>query len=246
MPTTVATVAGGLFGCYIGRMLGFWGNNPEPFQLVFLNREGHIVSKYLPFKYSMSSGIGYGFSNSGEEGTYFINPTYSLDIYLAGPGNQFIKKYRFDFGKFNLGTTLLNNEKVMSDPQPGRFFEEKYTSLNHLGVTSNTISFWGPVARTPWRFGSRQINRASGHVRFMEVDSLNIFGTYAGIPIEFAEKTSDEYFIFSRDAVDLMEILKKLTPEQKKVLSKFKGFDRLAKLKENDNPVLILYKVKDF
>lgn len=227
-------------------MLGFWGNNPEPFQLVFLNREGQIVSKFLPFKYFMPSGIGCGFSYSGEGGTYFINPSYSLDIYQAGPGNQFIKKYRFDLGKFNLDTSLLNDEKVMSDPHPGRFFEEKYTSLDHLAVTSNTISLWGPVARTPMRFGSRQINRTSGHVRFMEVDSLNIFGTYAGIPIEFAEKTSGDFFISTKDAIDLMELLKKLTPEQKKVLSKFKGFDRLAKLKENDNPVLVLYKVKDF
>ncbi|MCX6225249.1 MAG: 6-bladed beta-propeller [Bacteroidia bacterium] len=246
MPTTVAPVAGGLFACYVGRMLGFWGNKPEPDQVVFLSREGQIVSKYLPFKYFMQSGTGCGFSYSGEEGTYFINPSYCLDIYQAGPGDQFFKKYRFDFGHFNPDTSLLNNEKVMSDNNPGQYFNDKIKYLQEMTITTNTISFWGPVNQNTMRLGTRQINRTTGHVRFMELDSLNSYDFYNGLPIDYSNKSSGDYFFFFKDAVDLIDILKKLTSDQKRILSKFKGFDRLAKLKEDDNPVLVLYKVKDF
>ena len=43
-----------------------------------------------------------------------------------------------------------------------------------------------------------------------------------------------------------MDNLNNLSAEQKKLLSIYPGFDQLAKLKEDDNWVLILYKVKDF
>ena len=44
---------------------------------------------------------------------------------------------------------------------------------------------------------------------------------------------------------DVLDNLGKLSAEQKKQLSAYPGFDRLAKLKEDDNWVLVLYKVKD-
>lgn len=248
MPTKVAPLTGGLFACYIGRLSGFWDDNRELFQVVFLNREGQIVSKYLPFKYTMQSVTGGDFSNSGVEGTCLINPAYEYNIYQVGPGNQFFIKYRFDFGNYNIDTSLLNDERIQTNKQSSRIFGEKKTCLDHMTSTSNIISFWGPVVQTNMRFGTRQISRKSGHVRFMEVDTLNTFGYFAGIPIEFntESKASGVYFTFYKDAVDILEIFNKLKPGQKKVLSRFKGFDRLAKLKEDDNPLLILYKVKDF
>jgi hypothetical protein len=246
MAADVAPIAGGLFACHLGRMVRPGENGPELYQTVFINREGKVVSKYLPFKYPMRSVTSVDFSYSGEKGIYFINPAYGYDIYQAGPGNQFSVKYRFSYGNYSLDTSLLSNEKVMTSTVPDRSFGDKFTDLDHLAITSNTISLWGPLIQAKPRMGSRMINRSSGHVRFMELDSLFNYGHYAGFPIEFTEKSSGEFFTFTKDAVDLIEIYKKLTPDQRKTLSKFKGFDRLSKLKEDDNPVLVLFKVKDF
>ena len=44
----------------------------------------------------------------------------------------------------------------------------------------------------------------------------------------------------------LQNSMAKPSAEQKKMLKEYPGFDRLAKLKEDDNWVLILYKVKEF
>ena len=246
MAANVAPLKGGLFACYLGRMVRMGETSPELYQAVFFNREGQIVSKYLPFKYPMRSVTAVDFTYSGEDGIYFINPAYGYDIYQAGPGDQFFVKYRFSYGDHSMDTSLLSNEKIMTSAEPDRSFGRKFTDLDHLAITSNTISLWGPVIQGKTRMGMRYINRTTGHVRFMELDSLFNFGHYAGVPIEFGSQSSGEYFTFTKDAIDLMEILKKLTPEQKQALSKIKGFDRLAQLKADDNPVLILYKVRDF
>ena len=245
-PANVAPVKGGFFACYLGRQDRSRESSPGYYQVVFLNREGQITSKYLPFKYSMRSASAIDFSHSGETGTYFFNPDYCFDIFQAGPGDQFPVKYRFSFGDYGVDTSLLSNAKIMSAAEPDQVLQAKRTNLRYLTITSNTISFMGDLIRGEPRMGTRQINRKSGHIRFREFDGRGIFGRYAGIPIELNPQSTGDYFVFSKDAVDLMEILKKLTPEQKKVLSKFKGFERLAKLKEDDNPVLVLYKVKDF
>ncbi len=246
MAADVAPVKGGLFACHLGRMIRFNESNPELYQTVFINREGKTVAKYLPFKYTMNSVTAVDFSHSGENGIYFINPAYGYDIYQAGPGNQFFVKYKFSYGDYSLDTSLLNDKKLMTSANPDEGFGEKFTDLDHLAITSNTISLWGPVTQGTLRYGTRQINRTSGHVRFMQLDPKFSFGSYAGIPIEFMAKSSGEFFIFTKDAIDLIEILKNLTPEQKKILSKSKGFDQLANLKADDNPVMILYKVKEF
>jgi hypothetical protein len=246
MTTDVAPVSGGLFACFYGRMARWAEKDPELYQLGILDREGKTVSKYMPFKYTMSGVPSVDFTRSGEEGIFFINPAYTYDIYQAGPGNQFSVKYRFSYADYSIDTSLLNDERIMKSKNPDESFGQKFGDLDHIAITSNTISFWGPIIQSKPRMGTRQIDRKTGHVRFMELDSLFTFGKYAGIPIDFEDKSSGDYFIFKKDAVDLLEILKKLTPDQKKILSKCKGFDRLATLKEDDNPVLVLYKVASF
>lgn len=247
MPTRVAPLANGLFACYRGRLNNPTINNQDLYQIFYLNREGQIISKQLQFSYLMPSTSGGGkFTQSGVEGVYFINPEYGYNIYEVGPGNQLLIKYKFSFGDHNIDTTLLNSERIMKSKQPKQHFGTSMTHLNQLTITSNTISFWGPIIKSEISYGTRQINRKSGHVRFMELDSLSSFGQYSGIPIYFESKSFGGHFIFSIEAIEMREILNKLTPEQTKKLSKSKGFNKLATLNEEDNPVLILYKVKDF
>jgi hypothetical protein len=194
----------------------------------------------------MPSIPGTDFSYSGEEGIYFINPPYCFDIYQVGPGDQFFVKYRFSYGDYSIDTSLLSNQRVMTSPNPNQSLGEKFSDLDYLTVTSNTISFWGPIITNPIRYGTRFVNRTTGHVRFMQLDSLFQYGHYEGFPVDYATKSSGDNFVYTKDAIEVVEIMKTLTREQHKALSKFKGFNRLDGLKEDDNPVLVLFKVKDF
>lgn len=246
MPIRAAPLVGGLFAIYLGRLNGTGQVSPDFHLVEIMNREGQIISKRLPYKFQLDNEGGTTISNSGENGVYFINPSFSYNIYQIGPGDQFFKKYSFSFGDNNIDTTLLSQEKQLSRAELNAAFSDKKENLDYLAVTSNTISFWAPVNRSKMQFGTRQINRKTGNVRFIEVDSSNNSINYSGIPLELPLKSSGDYFVVTMDAIDLLEINKKLTPEQKQFLAKCKGFDRLAALKEDDNPVLILYKVKDF
>ena len=221
MPFKAVPLDGGLFAIYLSRLIGSGQAGSDLHLVEIINREGRIISKFLPYPFQLDHEGGTAISNSGENGVDFINPSFSYNIYQIGPGNRFLKKYSFSFGD--------NKE-----------------NLDYLTVTSNTISFWAPVNRQKMQFGSRQINRKTGHVRFIEVDSSNNSINYSGIPLEFPLKSTGDYFIVTVDAITLLEITRKLTTEQKQFLAKCKGFDRMAALKEDDNPVLILYKVKDF
>ena len=246
MPIRAVPLDSGLFAYYLSRLKGS-GQMGSDFHLVeIINREGDIISKHLPYPLQLDHEGATSISNSGENGIFFINPCFSYNIYQIGPGNQFSRKYSFSFGDSNIDTTLLSNEKYLSGSELRAAFLNKKEYLDYLTVTTNTISFWAPVNRTKIQFGTRQINRKTGHIRFIEVDSSNSSINYSGIPFEFPLKSSGEYFVLTMDAIDLMEIIRKLTMEQKQLLEKCKGFDRLTGLKEDDNPVLILYKVKDF
>lgn len=246
MAARVAPIQKGLFACYTGRLSIPNTNNQDLHQVFFLNREGQTISKHLPFKYLMPSSIGAHFSQSGIDGVFFINPAYEFNIYQTGPEDQFFIKYKFSFGDYGINTSLLNNEKYMMFVNPSKDFGKKFTNLDRLAITSNTISFWGPVIKSEIKMGTRQINRKSGNIRFMELDTLGNYGYYSGIPIYFESKSYGDYFIFTVEAINMIETLNKLSLEQKKALSKSKGFNKLKTLKEEDNPVLILYKVKDF
>jgi hypothetical protein len=246
MPVRAVSLDGGLFAYYLSRLKGTGQLGPDFHLVEIINGEGVTISKHLPYQFQLDREGATFISNSGENGIYFINPCFSYNIYQIGPENQFFRKYSFSFGDYNIDTTLLSNEKHESGADLQAAFCNKKKNLDFLVVTTNTISFWAPVNRTKMQFGTRQINRKTGHVRFVEVDSSNNSINYSGIPFEFPKKSSGDYFVLSMDAINLLEIVRKLTTEQKKFLAKCEGFERLAALKEDDNPVLILYKVRDF
>ena len=246
MPFYAVPLEGGLFAYYLSRLAGSGQVGPDFHLVEIINLDGKILSKRLPYQFQLANDGGFTVSKSGENGIYFINPSFSYSIYQIGPGDQFFKKYDFSFGTYNIDTALLNNEKVQSGAKLSVAFNDKKKNLEYLAVTTNTISFWGPVISNKMQFGIRQINRKTGNVRFIEVDSSNNSINYSGIPLEFPRKSSGDCFITTMSAIDLLEVVQRISFEQKQNLTKCKGFDRLSALKEDDNPVLILFRVKDF
>lgn len=242
---TIVPLSGELFASYLGKLP--FNSSPIPqSQVVIFNRKGDILSNYLPFEYTMNRVSAISFCNSERKDVYYINPAYSYDIFQVGPEDSFFKKYSFDLGESGVDTDLMNSEKIRSGRDIYKQFGPKFTELGMLSLTSNTISFNGPLMKTIVKRGKRFVNRNTGHVKFMEWDSLGHYGYFEGFPIGLERSSFGEYFIASKEAIDIIDIMDKLTVDQVKALSHYQGFNRIKSLNENDNPVLILYKVKDF
>ena len=77
-------------------------------------------------------------------------------------------------------------------------------------------------------------------------DSLKNFAPDYGFPIELAKDSYQNNFITVFDAIEMIDMMEALSSEQKKTLRKeISGFNLIESLSENDNPVLVFYKVKN-
>ena len=253
MVLDVVPVDSDIFACYHGRMTRAYIKTEDPdfdessslFEVLFVDDSGNQVSEYMKFKYPILGSFVSGDFTGGEAlGMYYLNPAYGLNIYQVGPGDHFELKYRFDYLDYSLDTSLLNDKAFMKSEKANSNLKG-YKNLDHLCMNENSIMFWAPNIDGD-QFGFRLINRKSGNQRSIFMDSLQNFGYFYGIPIEFSKNSFGNWFIQKTEAIDMLECLESLSPEQKKILSRSKGFDRLDRLEEDDNPVMVFYKVKDF
>lgn len=245
MMLDVVPVDKDIFAIQLGRMNRAYVEDTTMYELAFINRDGVIISKYKPFKYTFPAGVtSVDFTGPEYPGQFYINLAYTYNIYQVGPGDKFELKYRFDYLDYGIDTTLLDDKRFMESTEADRNLKG-FTDLDHLAVNENSIMFWAPNIERK-EYGFRLINRKSGNQRSIFMDSTQSLGKYHGIPIDLGKNSSGEWFIQKSEAIDIIESLEKLRTDQRKVLSKAKGFDRLGELKEDDNPVLVFYKVKDF
>ncbi len=245
MMLDVAPVDTDLFAILLGRINRSHVEDTTQHEMVFINREGEKVSLHKPFKYTFPRGVtSVDFTGPDKPGQFYINIAYTTNIYEVGPGDHFELKYRFDYLDQGIDTTLLNDKRFMQSPKAD-YNLKGFTDLDHIAVNQNSIMFWAPNVDKE-EMGFRLINRKSGNQRSVFLDTTFSLGNYYGIPIGFARTSYKDCFIEKAEAIDILESLEEMTDEQKSTLSKSKGFDRLAGLKEDDNPVLVFYRAKDF
>jgi hypothetical protein len=91
------------------------------------------------------------------------------------------------------------------------------------------------------------INKKTLNLKAFGTDSLSSPGNFHGFPLRLPQDTYKNYFLFTMDAVDLSDLIQKLSTEQIKTLKKhIKGFDRILDIKPENNPVLVYYRFRDF
>lgn len=249
----VVPIDSDIFACYMGKITRAYVKESNPdfvedsslFDMIYVNRQGEQVSKYKPFKYPFLGGVpAVDFTGPEKAGMFYINLAFTSNIYQVGPGDHFELKYRFDYLDQGIDTTLLDDKKFMQSIEASNNLKG-YTDLDHLSVNENSIMFWAPNIDKE-QYGFRLINRKSGNQRSIFMDSTQSLDKYHGIPIDLGKNSSGKWFIQKTEAIDILESLENMTDEQKAILSKSKGFDKLKGLKEDDNQVLVFYKVKDF
>jgi hypothetical protein len=243
--SNVVPVDDELYCAYLGRLSREYSNEKVFYELIFINATGEIVSQHLPFQYGLSSTTAVSFTDQGGPGEYFINPAYSYDIYKVGPGKAIEKIQRFHLPVEGIDTTKLSDENFTKSPNIHRTLTG-FSDLDHLAVSENSYFFWAPDVKAR-KMGYRLVNRESGNQRSILLDTVLMnLGTYHGIPIEMFTRSTGKWFAQVSDAIDIKETLEKLNPAQTNKLNKCKGFNQLNAIHEEDNPVVILFKAKDF
>ncbi len=215
------------------------------FQLIITNRQGEIIDRHFEFPYYLLVDTWFDFTKSPDsQGNLFVL-SYDLNIYEVGPGLELNTKYIIDFGDLNPDTSFLQDERVENDQKVYLFNEGKMIKPWGLAETSNTLLLrCGSEKHQKVAF--RLVNLKSGNHRTVVMEEPPKLGYFHGWPIYPYLSSTGDYIYHLLTALDVMETLESITDEQKQALFKCKGFKELEQIKEDDNPVVVMYKLKDF
>lgn len=212
------------------------------YQLIITNRQGEIVGRHFEFPYYLLVDSWFDFVRSPEgQGNIFVL-SYDLNIYEIGPGPELKIKYTIDFGNLNPDTSFLQDERVESNQTVYTFNDGKFIKPWGLAETGNTLLLrCGSDKHQKVAF--RLINKKTGNHRTVVMDEPPKLGYFHGWPIYPYQSSTGDYIYHVLSALDVTEILDNLTDEQKNALSGCEGFSELGQVREDDNPVVVMYQL---
>jgi hypothetical protein len=244
-PMGIAALGGDYFAFAPERFRQGRDDSVGKYQLIITNRQGEIVERHFEFPYYLMVDFESNFIKSPDgNGSIFVL-SYDLNIYEIGPGTELKTKYTIDFGALNPDTSFLQDPRVENILKLHTLNEGKYTKPYGLAETSNTLLLrCGSEKHQKVAF--RLINKNTGNHRTVVMNEPPKLGYFHGWPIYPYLSSSGDYIYHFLSGIDVMEKIGDLTEDQAKELLKCEGFDKLADVKEDDNPVLVMYKLKDF
>ncbi|MEA1875808.1 MAG: 6-bladed beta-propeller [Bacteroidota bacterium] len=241
---TIGSLSANHIACHTGRFNNSAKTENIQSQLIVLNRDGELVKSYFPYDIPLTYEMGIGISQGINGGlSYFkmMDPT----IYQINSDLTSGISWKFDFGNlapdtiqlFKPGTQGQQKLQQMSKSNP-------FIDIAQIHQTNNTLM----IGTYYKRFGYKIfLNNNSHNMLTMIRDSTGHIGSYKSLPVKPAQSSYQESFIYSTPAIDWLETIAKLNNDQRKKLRKqIPGFKEAESLTEQDNPILIYYKFKDF
>lgn len=243
---SIAAINSDRFAFNLGRGRMASSDSVSKHQLIITDRRGNITQRKFEFPYvTLFDDLYNTFRKSADSEANQFTLYYDLSVYEINNKAELIQKYLFDFSPYNPDTSFLQSSDLENDPKPFRHNEGKFTKLRNFYETENTLVVQvGSDKRQKMAF--QFINRKSGNQMTLVMDDNHNIGQIHGWPISTPLGSGSGWFLRPHSALDAIEIYESLKPEQKKKLSDFEGFKELSQLKENDNTVYFLFKVKDF
>lgn len=215
------------------------------YQIYIIDRTGKIASGNFAFKYPVLNTNQPAFVLPASGHGRLLALPFDDDIYQMGPGPSIILKYQFDFGSANSDTAYLQNPDIQNDFKFLQRNQIKIFPLEGYAETNNTLMLRCNSEKQQ-KMAFRLINLKSGNHMTVVMEDRPKIGVFHGWPVYGFRTAFGDCFVVMQTAMDVMENLRNLSEEQKNSMSGFPGFESLKSLKEDDNPVLILYKAKDF
>ena len=221
------------------------GDSSGNYQVFIMDRKGKITDRKFGFPFAVVNTNQPAFVRSPADQGSLVALPFDDDIYQLGPGPTIKLKYQFDFGAFNSDTAYLHNQTMLNDFQFLSRNQIRVFPLEGFAETNGTLMLRCSSEKQQ-KLAFRLISLKSGNHKTVVMEVPPKIGTFHGWNIYSHRTAFGDYFVYTLTAMDAMENIGKLSVEQKKVLSEFPGFKSLQNLKDDDNPVLVLYKVKDF
>ncbi|MFO7616677.1 MAG: 6-bladed beta-propeller [Bacteroidales bacterium] len=242
-PVNIVALGNDLFAFAPGRLPSSRADSLGNYQFLMTNRQGEIILRKFEFPYRILNDMDVEFIRSTDQGSWLFCLSYDTRIFQAGPGPQVRVRYDFDFEHLNPDTSFLQKEIVVNNYNLYEFNPGKVVKVFGVAETPEYLIIRcgsDKHQKVAWRI----ISRRTGHQRTVSMDEPPKLGYFKGWPILPYLSTVGDFLMSQVAAVDVVEFFDRLTPAQKEELAKYSGFSSLASLKPEDNPVVVLYKLK--
>ncbi len=218
----IGVLSQSLICVHIGRFSNSGSSGETLSQVIVVNRQGELVKKYFPYETNLSFALGEGFSNGHDGGLSYFK-LMDPKIYQINQDLTLDISWEFDFGKYQADTSAIfltgqeGIDKLTHLTKTKPFFDIAEMSQNSQTFTME-VHFRG----TGYQMFFDQDTR---NLLTMVADTLGILGMCDNIPIYPPKSSHQDYFIST------------ISPTE---------WPGNTEIKEDDNPVLVLFKVKDF
>ena len=225
-----------------GKMIGLDGNKPVGSDLVFMDLNGKITGRKFPFSTPLSFEFSNAFTRPNADGSYYYSKQFDFNLYQVKDTSQPDIFLKFDYGK---GMVTLDDLKGTG--MDGLSILRKEGKTFTIDRPFNTYDQLGLINYKDRKTSLLIINKKTLKMMAFGTDSLSSPGNFHGFPVRLPVDTYKTHFLYTMDAVDLYDLIQNLSPDQIKTLKKHvKGFDKILSIKQEDNPVLVYYRFRDF
>ena len=242
-PMNIAALGNDLFAFAPGRLACKRSDSLDNYQFLMTNRQGEIILRKFEFPYRILNDTDVEFVSSADNSSWLFSLTYDTRIFQVGPGPQVGVKYCFDFGHLNPDTAFLQKDIVVNNLNLREFNSGRMIKVSGIAETSDYIIIScgsDKHQKMTWRL----ISRKKGHQRTVIMNEPPKLGYFKGWPILPYLSTAGDYLFRPLAAVDVVEFFDQLSGRQREELSELKGFKSVTGVKADDNPVIVLYKLR--
>ncbi len=231
----------GIIALHLSKMHSFV-NDSICNDLVFLDMEGNIISRQFFHNTPLQFAFGDPFTRPNEDGTYYYTRQFDYNLYSLKDTSLPEIAYEIDYGKYKGKIDELEGSGI----EAFSAFQKK-GKVSRIDGLVNSTEFLAIMNLRQRKASMLLFDKKSQKILTMGTDSLNNIGYLSGFPIRIPRDSYRDNFISILDAIDLITSINSMSADQKKSLRRqVEGFDRIEDISENDNPVLVYYKFKDF
>lgn len=226
-----------LLAIHAGRM----GMNQEKCELALLNLNGEIQKTWFPFAEPVWADCCCGFANGTRPNSVLYHKAFDYRIY------EVFADRVTTFLILDFGSATLDSAKYMNVNEFFNAAKDKGKILGFNGLTNTPEHLAANIQSGNRIRGTWVLDHRSNKHQFLATDSNSNIGTFKGIPVSIPKETDGSWFISYQMGINWFESISKLTEAQKIILRKeVPGFIDAEKVTMDGNPVLILYKFREF
>ena len=217
------------------------GSNQEECELAVLKQSGEIQNTFFPFSEPIGADCCCGFADGTQPNSVLYHKAFDYRIYEVF-ADRVTTLLTLDFG-----SATLDSAKYMNSREFFNSADDKGKVLGFFGLTNTTEHLSANILIGNLNRGTWVLDHRSKKHQFLAADPNENIGTFKGIPVPCPKETDGSWFISCQMGINWNEAISKLTEAQKVILrQEVPGFIEAEKVAMDGNPVLVLYKFREF